>query len=135
LIVTARHGAAVRGTFRGLSDDVMLLGEADSSLSRVVPLRGKVQIQRAGEKSLDSFPVREHWKSAPSLYSIAIKVGHTTYAVPAIGITSPNVTPHHGSDAGEGVATGLAMGLVVGLVLGAVAAGAAMASVFSHALI
>jgi hypothetical protein len=131
LIVTSRDGAVVRGAFRGLADDVMLLGAADSSLSRVVPLRGHVQIQRVGEKSLDSFPIRGHWKFAPSLYSMAIQVGHVTYAVPAIGITSQNITPHHGSDHGEG----LAMGLVVGLVLGAVAAGAAMASAFSHALI
>lgn len=131
LVVTGRDGAVVRGAFRGLADDVMLLGAADSLLSLVVPRNGHVQIQRAGEKSLDSFPVRQHWKTAPSLYSIAIQVGHTTYAVPAVGITSGNVRPHHGGDAGEG----LAMGLVLGLVLGAVAAGAALASAFSHALI
>ena len=131
LVVGTIEGAAARGPFRGFSDASLLLGTADSCLLRVVPLQKQVEIHRVGEAAFDSFPIRAHWKSAPSLYAIALQAQDVTVAVPATKFTSRSVTPHHGSNAGGA----LAVGVVLGAILGAVAAGAAMASAFSHALI
>jgi hypothetical protein len=131
LIVTRRKGASLRGPFRGFSDNFLLLGTADSCVSLVVPPGKDVQLRRVDEQARDSFPIRQPWKSAPSLYSIALQVQGVTVAVPATKFTSRSVTPHHGSDASGA----LAVGVVLGVILGAVAMGAAMASAYSHALI
>ena len=130
LLVTRASGELVRGAFRGLADKALLLGSGDSCLYLVLPLKEITEVRPAGERGdgAPGFAAYRRWKSAPSVYAVAIQTEGNAFAVPVTQVASREMLPRAGANS----TTTVVVGVLVAVVLVAGAAAAAMASSFSQ---
>jgi hypothetical protein len=132
LLVTPAAGEPLRGPLRGFTNKRLVLGTADSCLGVSLPLKEITQVRLAGERAAaPPFAAHQRWKSAPSLYSVALETEGGAFDVPVWRVASQEMLPH--ARAGSG--TTLVVGVLVAAVLLAGAAAAAMASSFSQPMI
>ena len=132
LLVTRASGEPVRGALRGFADNALLLGTEDSCLCLVLPLKELTEVRLAGGHGPDAtaFANPKRWKSAPSLYSVALESGGGEIAVPVTMVASREMLPRPGNRT-----TSVTVGLLVGAALVLTAAAAALASSFMQPML
>ena len=131
LFVARETGGQVSGALRGFANHSLLLGTDDSCVCIVVPLDKGTMLRLGDGAEARGTTAHRRWKSAPSLYVVALRVDDTSVAVPVSMITSRSMIPPAGSNPSV---TAL-VGVLVAAVLLTGAALAAMASSFNHPMI
>ena len=132
LLVTRAAGEPVRGTLRGFADKALLLGTEDSCRSLVLPVKELTEVRLVGGpgQGARAFANPKRWKSAPSLYSVALESEGGEIAVPVTMVASREMLPRPANKTAS-----VTVGLLVGAVLVVTAAAAAMASSFSQPML
>jgi hypothetical protein len=132
LLVTRASGEPVRGALRGFADKVLLLGTEDSCRCLVLPLNELTEVRLDGGHGQDAraFANLKRWKSAPSLYSVALESEGGEIAVPVTMVASREMLPRPGNRT-----TSVTVGLLVCAVLVVTAAAAAVASSFMQPML
>lgn len=132
LVVTRASGEPVAGALRGFADNALLLNTEDSARCLVLPLKEITEVRHDGGHGQDAtaFANPKRWKSAPSLYSVALESEGGEIAVPVTMVASRDMLPRPANKA-----TSVAVGLLVGVVLVTTAAAAALASSFNQPML
>lgn len=133
LVVSRASGEPVRGRLHGFADHAILLGTEDSCRLLILPLDKLTDVQRTNDDGTEAASVEtlRRWRSAPSLYTVALEDEAGAFAVPVTSVASREMLPRAGGNTTATVVTGV----LVAAVLLAGAAAAAMASAFAHPMI